>query len=83
MTLAHLLFSIATTGYILLAIQFEERDLAREHGEAYEEYRRSVPMLVPFIGKRGSYPKSEIVKEEPNGAYLSKRDEAMAKKSNA
>jgi len=51
MTLAHLLFSIATTAYILLAIQFEERDLIREHGDVYEEYRRSVPMLVPFIGK--------------------------------
>jgi hypothetical protein len=48
MTSAHLLFSIATTAYILLAIQFEERDLVREHGETYEEYRRSVPMLVPF-----------------------------------
>ena len=48
MTLAHLLFSIATTAYILLAIQFEERDLVREHGETYEAYRRSVPMLIPF-----------------------------------
>ncbi len=65
MTLAHLLFSVATTAYILLAIQFEERDLAREHGEAYEAYRRSVPMLVPFIGKRGSGPEAGIVKEEP------------------
>jgi protein-S-isoprenylcysteine O-methyltransferase Ste14 len=53
MTLAHLLFSVATTAYILLAIRFEERDLVREHGNAYEEYRRSVPMLVPSIGKRG------------------------------
>lgn len=52
MTLAHLLFSIATTAYILLAIQFEERYLVREHGDTYEEYRRNVPMLVPFVGKR-------------------------------
>ena len=52
MTLAHLLFSVATTAYILLAIQFEERDLAREHGDDYEAYRRSVPMLIPFARRR-------------------------------
>jgi protein-S-isoprenylcysteine O-methyltransferase Ste14 len=52
MTLAHLLFSIATTAYILIAIQFEERDLAREHGETYNAYRRSVPMLIPFTRRR-------------------------------
>jgi protein-S-isoprenylcysteine O-methyltransferase Ste14 len=54
MTLAHLLFSVATTAYILLAIRFEERDLLREHGDAYEEYRRSVPMLIPFARSRGA-----------------------------
>src|ERR1044071_6399060 len=56
MTLAHLLFSVATTAYILLAIRFEERDLVREFGRPYEEYRRSVPMLIPFARRRVAEP---------------------------
>lgn len=52
MTYAHLLFAIATAAYILLAIQFEERDLVAEYGSTYEEYRRQVPMLVPFTRVR-------------------------------
>jgi protein-S-isoprenylcysteine O-methyltransferase Ste14 len=47
MTAAHLVLALATSAYMLIAIQFEERDLIAEHPE-YAEYRRSVPMLVPF-----------------------------------
>jgi protein-S-isoprenylcysteine O-methyltransferase Ste14 len=47
MTLAHLVFAVATSAYILIAIQLEERDLVTEHGAGYETYRRRVPMLLP------------------------------------
>jgi methanethiol S-methyltransferase len=50
MTVAHLVFAVMTTAYILVAIQFEERDLVRMHKE-YAEYRRRVPMLVPVGAK--------------------------------
>lgn len=46
MTLTHLVFAAMTTGYILVAIQFEERDLMRAHPE-YAAYRQRVPMLIP------------------------------------
>ena len=52
MTAGHLLFSVATTGYILIALQFEEKDLLNHFGEKYRRYREQVPMLIPIPGRK-------------------------------
>ena len=52
MSAGHLLFAAATTVYMLLAIRLEERDLLAAHGDAYREYRRGVPLIVPLPGRR-------------------------------
>jgi protein-S-isoprenylcysteine O-methyltransferase Ste14 len=52
MTLGHLLFSIATTGYIFIGVFLEERDLAAFHGRDFARYREEVPAFVPFLRRR-------------------------------
>ena len=58
MTVAHLMFALITTAYIVVAIQLEEKDLLHEHGPAYQEYRRAVPMLLPT--GRGLHPRTTL-----------------------
>ena len=50
MTLGHLVFAVATLGYMLIAIQLEERDLIGLFGERYIAYRKQVGMLLPKLG---------------------------------
>jgi protein-S-isoprenylcysteine O-methyltransferase Ste14 len=59
MTLGHFLFAAGMTGYMLLAVVFEERDLVAHFGNEYEEYRNKVPMFVPRMGAE----RPEIVAE--------------------
>ena len=52
MSVGHLLFAIAASGYIAVGVRFEERDLRREIGPAYDHYAERVPSLVPGWRRR-------------------------------
>lgn len=51
MSAAHFLFAVLTTGYILTAIKFEEKDLITHFGDKYSNYKRLVPKIIPFTKK--------------------------------
>lgn len=50
MTVGHLLFATGMSAFILIAIQYEEKDLIALFGEKYVAYRRKVGMLIPRLG---------------------------------
>ena len=52
MTVAHLVFALMTTAYIVIAIRLEERDLVSTFGDLYTEYRERTPMLIPRLSLR-------------------------------
>ena len=68
MTVTHLLFAVACSGYILIGIWFEERDLVNMFGEKYRNYRRQVSMLIPLPGRR--YHDTEAEDHPPLGAKM-------------
>ncbi|MDJ0878441.1 MAG: NnrU family protein [Halieaceae bacterium] len=51
MTVTHVLLALGVTGYILVGIKLEERDLEQAHPE-YAQYKRKVPALIPAFGRR-------------------------------
>lgn len=60
MSVGHLLFAVIMSGYILVAIPMEERDLGDLHGESYRRWRQSTPAFVPRIRTRPNQPTAPI-----------------------
>jgi methanethiol S-methyltransferase len=65
MTWGHLIFAVMTTGYIIIGIQLEERDLQAVFGGTYGEYRRQVSMIVPWFRRRQMFREKKLTGSEP------------------
>ena len=52
MTAGHFLFTLVTTGYIVIALlRLEEKDLIAQIGDDYITYQNEVPAFIPSIGR--------------------------------
>jgi methanethiol S-methyltransferase len=83
MTVAHAVFALLTTAYILVAIQLEERDLLTAHGKNYAAYRQRVPMLIPRMFRSREIPRSngqleETIVQSPETSRTERREKAVA-----
>jgi protein-S-isoprenylcysteine O-methyltransferase Ste14/GNAT superfamily N-acetyltransferase len=65
LTVGHLVFAAAATGYVLVGIRFEERDLRRQFGAAYDDYARRVPAVLPRAVRRSAAARPEDAPRTP------------------
>jgi protein-S-isoprenylcysteine O-methyltransferase Ste14 len=66
MSASHLLFALASTGYIAVGVWFEERDLRRTFGTAYDDYAARVPSVVPGLRfRRATSPEAHQGAHQP------------------
>ncbi len=68
MSAGHLLFALAMSGYVLVGIRLEERDLLALFGEQYRRYREQVAMLVPGLRRGGRSAAEQQTRDVHSGS---------------